>query len=49
VQELIEEALEAESYFMKVSSDSDLQNTKTELDGIEIRRIWRQISYFTPV
>jgi len=39
VQELIEEALEAESYFMKVPSDSDLQNTKTELDEVEIRRI----------
>ena len=49
VQELIEEALEAESYFMKVPSDSDLQNTKTELDEVEIRRIWRQISYFTLV
>ena len=47
VQKLIEEALETESYFMKVSSDSDLQNTKTELDEIEIQRIWRQISYFT--
>ena len=49
VQELTEEALEAESYFMKVPSDSGLQNTKTELDGVEIRRIWRQISYFTLV
>jgi len=37
MQKLIEEALEAESYFMKVSSDSDLQNTKTELDEIEIQ------------
>jgi len=49
VQKLIEEALETESYFMKVSSDSDLQNIKTELDEIEIRRIWRQILYFTLV
>ncbi len=49
VQKLIEEALEAESYFMKMSSDSDLQNTKTELDEIKIRWIWRQISYFTLV
>ncbi len=49
VQELTEGALEAEPYFMKVPSDSGLQNTKTELDGVEIRRIWRQISYFTPV
>ncbi len=39
MQKLIEEALEAESYFMKVSSDSDLQNTKTELDEIEIQWI----------
>jgi len=39
VQKLIEEALEAESYFMKVPSDSDLQNTKTELDEVEIRPI----------
>jgi len=49
VQELTEGALEAEPYFMKVPSDPGLQNTKTELDGIEIRRIWRQISYLTPV
>ncbi len=47
MQKLIEEAFKVESYFMKVSSDSDLQNTKTELDEIEIQRIWRQISYFT--
>jgi len=37
VQKLIEEVLEAELYFMKVSFDSDLQNTKTELDEIEIQ------------
>jgi len=37
MQKLIEEALEAESYFMKVSSDSDLQNIKTELNEIEIQ------------
>jgi len=37
MQKLIEEALEAESYFMKVSFDSDFQNTKTELDEIEIQ------------
>ena len=49
VQKLIEKALEAELYFMKVSSDSDLQNTKTELDEIEIQRIRRQISYLTLV
>ncbi len=47
MQKLIEEAFEAESYFMKVSSDSDFQNIKTELDEIEIQWIWRQISYFT--
>ncbi len=39
VQKLIKEALEAESYFMKVFFDSDLQNTKTELDEIEIQQI----------
>ncbi len=49
VQKLIEEALEAGPYFMKVPSDPGLQNTKTELDGVEIRRIRRQISYLTPV
>ena len=49
VQKLIKEVLEAESYFIKVSSDSNLQNTKTELDEIEIRWIWRQISYLTLV
>ena len=49
VQELIEGALEAGPYFMKVPSDPGLQNTKTELDGVEIRRIRRQISYLTPV
>jgi len=37
MQKLIEEAFEAESYFMKVSSDSDFQNIKTELDEIEIQ------------
>jgi len=39
VQKLIKEALEAESYFMKVFFDSNLQNTKTELDEIEIQQI----------
>ncbi len=34
MQELIEGALEAEPYFMKVSSDPGLQNTKTELNEI---------------
>ncbi len=47
VQKLIEEALEAESYFMKVSSDLNLQNIKTELDEIKIRWIWRQITHLT--
>ncbi len=27
--------------------DSDFQNIKTELDEIEIQRIWRQILYLT--
>ena len=35
VQELTEGAVEAGPYFMKVSSDPGLQNTKTELDGVE--------------
>ncbi len=39
VQKLIEEALEAELYFMKVPSDPGLQNTETEFNEIEIRRI----------
>jgi len=46
---IVQELTEAEPYFMKVPSDPGLQNTKTELDGVEIRRIWRQISYLTPV
>ncbi len=32
---------------MKVFSDSDLQNIKTELNEIEIQWIWRQIIHFT--
>jgi len=37
MQKLIEEAFKTESYFMKVSFDSDLQNIKIELDEIEIQ------------
>ncbi len=36
-------------YLLEMSSDPGLQNTKTELDGIEVRRVWWQISYLTPV
>jgi len=40
-------AFKMEPYLLEMSSDPGLQNTKTELDGIEIRRIGRQISYLT--
>ncbi len=36
-------------YLLEMSSDPGLQNTKTELDGIEIRRIGRQITHLTSV
>ncbi len=36
-------------YLLEMSSDSRLQNTKTELDEIEIRRIERQITHLTSV
>ncbi len=36
VQELIEGALEARPYLMKVPSDPGLQHTETELDEIEV-------------
>ncbi len=49
VQKLIEEALEARPYLMKVPSDSGLQHTETELNEVEVRRVWWQISYLTPV
>ncbi len=49
VQKFTKSAFEMGSYLLEMSSDPGLQNTKTELDGVEIRRIWRQISYLTPV
>ena len=37
------------SYLLEMSSDPGLQHTETELNGIEVRRVWWQISYLTPV
>ncbi len=42
-------AFKMKPYLLEMSSDPGLQNTKTELDEIEIRRIGRQISYLTSV
>ena len=49
VQKITKSAFEMRSYLLEMSSDPGLQHTETELDEIEIRRIWRQISYFTSV
>ncbi len=48
-QKLTEGALEARPYLMKVPSDPGLQHTETELNGVEVRRVWWQIPYLTPV
>ncbi len=49
MEKFTKSAFKMGSYLLEMSSDPGLQNTKTELDGVEIRRIWRQISYLTPV
>ncbi len=47
VQKFIKSVFEMRLYFLEMFFDSDFQNIKTELDEIEIQRIWRQILYLT--
>jgi len=49
MEKFIKSAFKMGSYLLEMSSDSDLQNTKTELDEIEVRRVRWQISYLTLV
>ncbi len=47
MEKFTKSAFKMGSYLLEMSSDSGLQNTKTELDRIEIRRIGRQITHLT--
>ncbi len=47
VQKLIKSVFEMKSYLLEMSSDSDLQHIETELNEIEVQRVWWQISYLT--
>jgi len=49
MEKFTKSAFKMRPYLLEMSSDSDLQNTKTELDEIEIRRIGRQITHLTSV
>ena len=40
VQKLTKSAFEMGSYLLEMSSDSGLQHTETEFNGIEVRRVW---------
>ncbi len=47
VQKFTKSAFEMRSYLLEMSSDPGLQHTETELNGVEVRRVWWQISYLT--
>ncbi len=49
VQKFTKSAFEMGSYLLEMSSDPGLQHTETKLNGVEVRRVWWQISYLTPV